>query len=151
MPAVYATHADVATELASLFGSGFSPTTKPTDTEVTSEIADVTTVLRVRVVRSLGVEPGAGTDAAILLKRGIVKKVSAWVLRRAMVGYAVVDVLKLTQPYEDAYTEVVSEIDLLPDQFAATTVEKIRVGSTAPENLRTPALSDQAIGNLSTF
>jgi|SRR6185312_6195241 len=151
MPATYAVHADVANELRSLFQAGFSGATTPTDTEVTAEIQDVTTVLRVRVVRSLGVEPGAGTDAATLLKRGIVKKVAAWVLRRASIGYAAVDVMKLTQPYEDAYTEVVSEIDLLPDQFAATVVEKIRVGSTSPDNLRTPALSDQAIGNLSTY
>lgn len=151
MPAIYATSADVATELAALFANGFTNATAPTGAQVDAEIADVTTVLRVRVVRQLGQEPGVGTDAATLIKRGVVKKVAAWVLRRASVGMSAVDVAKFTQPYEDAYKEVVAEIDQLPDQFAATTTAQIRVGATAPANQRDPVLSGDVLGNLSTY
>ncbi|GJG88722.1 hypothetical protein tb265_39030 [Gemmatimonadetes bacterium T265] len=154
MPTVYAAPADVARELVALLPAGFpvepaAGDSTPSVADVVAEIQSVTTGLRVRVVRALGAEPQWTDDAAALLTRGVVHKVCAWVLRRVTTGMAVVDVVKLTQPYEDVYRDVLSEIQLLPDLFRATTVPEHRVGRPAAP--RCPVLGDDAVGRTDTY
>ncbi|GLC25067.1 hypothetical protein [Roseisolibacter agri] len=156
MPTVYANEADVARELVALLPSGFpadpaAGDATPSKSAVTAEIAAVTTGLRVRVVRAIGVEPTANDDAAALVKRAIVAKVVAWALRRVSIGMSAVDVEKLTKPYEDVYRDVLKEIELLPDLFKAPTTETRRVGRTAAEHRRDPVLGDDALGRTDTY
>src|SRR5687768_9056291 len=130
MPTIYATHADISRELKELFPQGFTEATSPTGSEVTEELARVTASLRVRVMHAIGAEPAAGDDAAQLVKRGVVAKVTAWVYRRLRTGYSLVETAELVKPYEDTYKEVLSEIKLMPDLYRAPTPQQRHVGST---------------------
>lgn len=148
----YATNDDVAQELAALFPNGFGATTQPAADDVDAKLTEITTVLRARVVFRLGAEPQAGDDGAVLIKRGVVAKVAAWVLRRAAIGYAMVDVQAMTQPYEDTYREVVETIDRLSALVqAGPTPTAHRVGATASANVRDPVQPDDAIGRTDLY
>lgn len=151
MPNIYATVDDIEGELKELYPSGFDNTTDPTDTEVTAKIAEVTTGLHVRVVRALGAEPELGSDAAALVKRGVVAKVVAWLLRKKLVGYAAADILAQSGPYEKDYSDVLKEIEMVPDIFRTETVVTHHVGQTVEANRRAPILADDAIGRTDTF
>ena len=151
MPTIYATKTDIEDELQALFPSGFTEETDPTEDEVTAKIAEVTTGLRVRVVRALGQEPEAGNDAAALVKRGVVAKVVAWIIRKKSVGYGASEIEKQTKPYTDEYRDVKEEIEKLPDLYARETVVTTHVGRTHVDNRRDPILSDDAIGRTDTF
>lgn len=151
MSTTYATISDIESELKELFPDGFSSTTDPTDDEVNAKIAEATAGLRVRVVRALGVEPEAGSDAASLVKRGVVAKVVGWLLRKKLVGYSVADITAQSKPYDTDYADVLAEIKLLPDLFRTTTVVTQHVGRTAAINRRAPILADDAIGRTDTF
>ncbi len=151
MSTVYATVSDVEKKLKGLYPDGFDNTTDPTEAEVAEDIEEVTTQLRVRVVRALGQEPTADSDGATLIKRGVVAKVVAEILREKSVGYGAADIAALTKPYEDIYTQVIAEIKMLPDMFRETATEELHVGHTRATAQRLPLLSDDAIGDFSRF
>jgi hypothetical protein len=151
MPTIYATKTDIEDELQALFPSGFTESTDPTEDEVTAKIAEVTTGLRVRVIRALGEEPEAGNDAAVLVKRGVVAQVVAWILRKVSVGYGAADVEKLVKPYTDTYADVKKEIEMLPDLYRKETVVTTHVGRTGADYRREPIMDDGVIGRTDTF
>lgn len=151
MSTVYATVDDIEDELKSIYPDGFDADTDPTATKVTEKIAEVTTSLRVRVIRAIGSEPEAGSDAAVLVKRGVVADTVAWILRRGSLGYGEARVKELTQPYIDDYDEVVKQIETKPDTLKTPTTEEKRVGFTAMGSQRDPILSDDALNRRDTF
>lgn len=151
MATTYATTTDIESELKELFPDGFDSTTDPTADEVNAKIEEATAGLRVRVVRALGVEPEANSDAAMLVKRGVVAKVVGWLLRKKLVGYSVADITAQSKPYDNDYSDVLKEIAMTADLFRTETVVTHHVGSTAVGNRRDPILGDDAIGNFSKF
>ena len=151
MATTYATHADVARELRPLFPNGFNTTTQPTQADVSEEINRVTTSLRTRVIHAIGVEPPAGSDAALLIKRGVVAQVVAWVLRNAIIGHPASDVEKTTAPWVAVYRDVLSEIKMLPDLYRETVTAQRRVGATASDHQRDPVLPDDALSRTDYF
>jgi hypothetical protein len=151
MATIYATKTDIEDELQALFPNGFTSETDPTEEEVTAKIAEVTTGLRVRVIRALGEEPEAGNDAAALVKRGVVAQVAAWIIRKKSVGYGASEIEKQIKPYTDEYKAVKEEIEMLPDLFKRETVVTTHVGRTGADYRRAPIMDDGVIGRTDTF
>lgn len=154
MATIYATVADIERELKALLPDGFPVTpgdgdSTPSAEDVAIEITRVTTGLRVRVVRALGAEPDATSDAAQLVQRGVVAQVTAWVLRRVSTGMAAVDVEKLMAPHVQIYRDVLKELEMLPDLYRQQTQEQRRVGR--PATSRDPVLGDDALSRTDLF